>query len=81
MEIEEGEFYTDFQICDDFSIAEAPKADELALPALPEVYRVKDVEIMLPDDPKEKIRMICRRHGVNGGWETISREYDMFSDG
>ncbi|TVY94046.1 hypothetical protein LAWI1_G001005 [Lachnellula willkommii] len=77
MQIEEKDFYKDFQIDDDFSTCESPSAEDMSLPALPEAYRVSEVKVMLPDDPTEKVNLICRRQGRDGNWEIISKGFDV----
>ena len=74
MEIEEGDYYKDFPINDDFPISVPPGADDLLLPALPEVCWVYDLELMLPDDPMEKLGLMCKRRDNNGTWGIISKE-------
>lgn len=78
MQIEEKDFYKDFQIDDEFSICESPRAEDMSLPALPEQCRVNEVQVMLPDDTMEKVKLICRRQGSDGNWEIISREFDVW---
>lgn len=71
MEIEERDFYKDFQIDNEFSTCKSPRTEDISLPALPEQYRVNKVKVMLPNNPAEKVKLICRRQGSDGKWETI----------
>ncbi|RDW59112.1 hypothetical protein BP5796_12036 [Coleophoma crateriformis] len=76
IEIEEGEFYQDCRIDDDFPISEVPEAHDLTLPVLPDCYRTSDVTVVLPNNPSEKVELVCRRQGGDGNWESISRRLD-----
>ncbi|RDW63636.1 hypothetical protein BP6252_11181 [Coleophoma cylindrospora] len=76
IEIEEGEFYQDCRIDDNFPISEVPKAHDLTLPVLPDYYRTSDVTVVLPNDPSEKAELVCRRQRGDGNWELISRRLD-----
>lgn len=78
MAIEEGDFYKDFRIDDDFSLLASHRAEDLSLPPLPERNLAKEVEIILPDDPTKMAKLICKRRASNGNWEIITREFGLW---
>lgn len=79
MEIEEKDFYKDTDAADDFHFLSSPKTENLLLPALPESYRLHDVQIMLPDGLQGKITLRCKRRRYDGSWEDIVTECDLLS--
>ena len=79
MEVEERDFYKDFNIADDFALCSHPEERDLLLPILPELYRLYDVKIILFDEPMDKVLLSCRQKRSNGDWEILSREYHIQS--
>ncbi|KAF4627657.1 hypothetical protein G7Y89_g10501 [Cudoniella acicularis] len=80
MEIEERDFYGDMQEADDFYFCSHPEERDFLLPVLPDLYRVRDVQVLLPDDPTGNIILSCkRRRGEDGGLEVLVMEYDVIS--
>lgn len=77
MRIEERVFYKGLPINDDFPTHERPRAEDILLPALPESYLVKEVEVILPDDSTEKVRLMYKQRENDGHWQTNSGELDV----
>ncbi|KUJ08975.1 uncharacterized protein LY89DRAFT_658031 [Mollisia scopiformis] len=77
MEIEEGDFYKNIEIDDNFALSSLPMEQDLVLPVLPELYRLHEVQVVLPDSDSEKVALICRRKLKNGEWEIITRECEV----
>ncbi|KAF7556506.1 hypothetical protein G7046_g6272 [Stylonectria norvegica] len=75
MEVEERDFYKDTRLVDDFPLDSQPSISDLALPSLPEAYRVHDVEVLLPSSPLEEATYICRRKTYDGSWEDLIDRY------
>ena len=67
MQMEESDFYKDVDTADDFSLLSSPRPQDLALPILPESYRIRDVEAVLSGDPMDRILLFCvqRHEGVD----------------
>ena len=77
--IEERQFYKENKPLDDFPFDSRPEEKDLALPVLPESYRIHDVQVVLPDSPLEKTVLTCRRRHEDGSWEVLERQYDALS--
>ncbi|KAE8447339.1 hypothetical protein EG329_010897 [Mollisiaceae sp. DMI_Dod_QoI] len=77
VEIEERDFYKDFVTEDDFALCSAPTEKDLLLPELPELNRLHEVQIMLPDNPMEKVVMTCKRRLKDGSCEVLVRECEV----
>jgi hypothetical protein len=54
MEMEERDFYRDFDMADDFSLCSFSEARDLSMPILPESYRMHEVKVILSDEPMIK---------------------------
>lgn len=79
MEIEERDFYKDIHKADDFPFCSSPEERDFLLPALPDSYRIHEVQVLLPNDPIGKIILLCRQRQDDGSWEVLVREYDVLS--
>ncbi|KAN0112457.1 hypothetical protein V8E51_005408 [Hyaloscypha variabilis] len=79
MEIEEGSFYKDMHVDDDFEFSSPPGERDFLLPVLPDAYRVTEVQVLLPDDPQGKVVLSCRRRQDSGDLVVLMNEYDMVS--
>jgi hypothetical protein len=79
MEVEERGFYDDFADFDHFALFEVPKQRDLDTPTLPEIYRVQEIEVVLPDNSTEGLQLICRRRRDDGGWDTLTNKYDLIN--
>ncbi|EED12137.1 conserved hypothetical protein [Talaromyces stipitatus ATCC 10500] len=77
MEIEEAGFYAYVYTGDDFNLLESPSTEDLSLPPLPENYRVRDVDVTLPDGPTDSIILRFRRKGHSENCGLIEKEYSM----
>ncbi|KAI1750610.1 hypothetical protein F4782DRAFT_508930 [Xylaria castorea] len=53
MEVEEGDYYKSFEMTGNGS-------PESSLPALPECYRLRDVEVVYSGEPFDKVLLFCR---------------------
>ena len=51
MELEEGEFYTDLDMVDDFPLSSSPGLQDLSTPTLPESHRIREVKVVLSNGP------------------------------
>ncbi|RYP82891.1 hypothetical protein DL769_001500 [Monosporascus sp. CRB-8-3] len=77
MRIEEGDYYMDAPVVDHAPFDSQPHDPALSPPALPASRRVYDVQVVLPDSPSEKTILSCKRNKSNGGYEVITKEYDV----
>ncbi|KAF2267799.1 hypothetical protein CC78DRAFT_530575 [Lojkania enalia] len=78
MRIEEGgEQGT--RMYDSFTVDGMHMEDEILLSTALELRRVHDVEVVLPNKPLGRVRMMCCRNQADGNRETIWREYDWIS--
>ncbi len=77
VKIEERDFYKDFVTEDDFPLCSTPTEKDLLLPELPELNRLHEVQIMLPDNPMEKVVMTCKRRLKDGDCEVLVRECEV----
>ncbi|KAF8861494.1 hypothetical protein BDZ45DRAFT_799950 [Acephala macrosclerotiorum] len=77
IKIEEGDFYEQFQLDDDFLLCDVPRERDLLLPMVPEERRMHEVQVVLPDNPTEKVLLTCRKRRKDGSWEEIVRECDI----
>ncbi|ORY61259.1 uncharacterized protein BCR38DRAFT_30633 [Pseudomassariella vexata] len=75
MQIEEGDYYKDTPVDDDFPLKSPPQDQDLSLPTLPASRRVHDVQVVLPDSPSGKAVLNCKRNKSEGGYEVITKEY------
>jgi hypothetical protein len=65
MELEEKDFYTDIDTSDDFSLSSAPCAKDFEVPALPESYRIHEIEIAFPRDPVHVVTLYLKLKDKN----------------
>jgi hypothetical protein len=79
MEIEEGDFYKELSQDDDFPLFSTPEDCDLVLPALPDAYRLQEVEVILPESSAERVKLLCRRKQDDGSWDTLVNEYDLIT--
>jgi hypothetical protein len=67
MEIEEGDFYRDFDFKDDFSLETVPHPSDLSIPTLPLSCRIHQIRLVLPDGQTDRVSIFYRRRA--GDWE------------
>ena len=79
MDVEEKDFYKDFDTANCFPLFSSPGLEDLSLPTLPESYRIHDVEVVLPDGPTDNVLLYLRRKQKGGHWKKLKKEYHMFS--
>lgn len=80
LEIEEGDFYTNFENADDFPLGSAPEDQDMMLPTLPVSRRLQNVQVVLPEGPAGILTLICTRKQLLGDTqETVVEEYDLVS--
>ena len=87
MSLEEGDLFTHMLHREDdaFDVFRSvPEEEDVRrLPALPEERRIREVEVVLPDDPAGKVTLLCRRYkeaGAGAGaWEVLGKEFDVRS--
>lgn len=77
MRIEEGDFYKDNELHDDFTVDSLPQDSDLNLPTLPSSCRIHTVEIKFPDGTPGRAIMTYKRSVGDGAWETINKEYNI----
>jgi hypothetical protein len=77
MEIEEGDFYSELEQDDKFPLFQTPEDCDLVHPALPDAYRLQEVEVILPESSSEPVQLLCRRRQDDGSWHTLVHEYDL----
>ncbi|KAE8349570.1 C6 zinc finger domain protein [Aspergillus coremiiformis] len=73
--MEEGDFYRDTHIAEDFPIFDYPEARELAVPVLPESRRVYNIRTMLPTEPGGSIVLVCSRKTEYGTQEVLQKAF------
>ena len=76
MMAEELDFYKDIDTADDFPLLSFPRPKDLLLPALPEAYRIREVEVVLSDPPMDKILLFCSRNEGGMVRRVLLSEYD-----
>ncbi len=79
VEIEEGDFYNEYDLEGDFGAHEMPQANEWsAFPMLPERSRIHEVNVILPQEGVANTMLQCiRRRWVDGTWEVENRNYSI----
>ena len=77
MEIEERDFYKDFDTADHFPLSSYPGSGDLSLPNLPDFHRLHEVEVALSDDPQGNILLFCRQYQRGGDSNFPVREYHV----
>ncbi|RYP18676.1 hypothetical protein DL765_003811 [Monosporascus sp. GIB2] len=77
MRIEEGDYYMNAPVVDHAPFDNQPHDYALSQPTLPASRRVYDVQVVLPDSPSEKTLLSCKRNKSDGGYEVITKEYDV----
>jgi hypothetical protein len=79
MEIEERDFYSSVDTGDDFLLFSSPEWQDLSLQTIPQSYRINEVEVVLPDGPKENVFLFCRQKQSGGGWKVLRKEFHALS--
>ncbi len=77
METEERDFYKDIDTADDFSLPSSPSPQDLSLPALPESYRIRDVEVVLSSEPLDRILLFCKQEQEGVDCRVLLSEYNV----
>ena len=76
MEIEEGSFYENIAIEDEFALISPPLPQDLLLPTLPQSHRICDVEVVMSGAPMDRILLFCKqREALND--RVLLSEYDV----
>ena len=73
MALEEGDFYRDMSLNNDFALDSMPEERDILLPLLPEQRRIHDVQVEVPNDPAGKVVVRCKRRDENGAWSALER--------
>lgn len=76
MEVEERDFYGDVDTADDFPLCSSPCPRDLALPALPESYRLRELEVVLSGAPMDRILLFCKQEQDGIDCRVLVSEYD-----
>lgn len=76
MEIEERDFYSNFDTADDFPISSYPVVGDLSLPALPQSYRIHGIKVDLPDGPADSIFLSYWQQQPSGDWGEVIQEFN-----
>lgn len=61
MEMEESNFYKEFEAADDFLLGSSPTWQDLTLPTLPQANRIHEVRLELSDGPNDTIPLVYRQ--------------------
>jgi hypothetical protein len=61
MKIEEGDFYKEFDVFDDFSLDSSPELRKSSLPNLPQSCRMYEVKAILSDGPADTVLLYYRK--------------------
>lgn len=77
--LEEGDFYDDFKLDEGFNAFEMPSAEDWRVfPALPEAHRIRQVNVILPQEGLANTVLQCiRRRWVNGAWRVESQNHSI----
>lgn len=85
MRLEEGGFYKDIPLEDDFAWDQVPTEKDFQSPELPENNRMHSVQVILPNSRQDEAVIVCKRRTETGISDTITRTYDpvlkKWSDG
>lgn len=74
--IEEADFYQEYDILKESTPRDdADKKNGAIEPALPESYRLHDVEVELPGDYAGTVTLKCERRRGSSDWQAITRQY------
>ena len=76
MELEERDFYNHVSLADDFNLRSYPEKRDLSLTALPEEYRIQEVQVVLPDEATGKVTLLYKQRQDDGLWTVRKTEYD-----
>jgi hypothetical protein len=79
MRIEEADFYRDFDLAEDFPPFNLPVRVDTSLPPLPGSHRLRQVNVMLPNNRFENIIIECQRDKQHHSQDSLIREYDVGS--
>ena len=77
LEIEEGDYYRDIEISDDFHLFSPPRPQDLSLPPLPESHRIRDLEVVLSGEPMNKVLLLCKQRQDGLDCKARIEEYDV----
>lgn len=67
MELEEKDYYAHVSTSDDFSLTSVPCGKDLGLPALPESYRIHEMNISFSTDP---VHLVSLQFKLNNSYNT-----------
>ncbi|KAK0631014.1 hypothetical protein B0T17DRAFT_616591 [Bombardia bombarda] len=79
MRIEEQGLYEGDGIQDDFSLGDAPQAQDLGFKVVPEYHRVSDVQVVMSGAPMDKVLLSWKRKHHDNRYRLFSQEYDLQS--
>lgn len=71
IEIEEKNFYNDF------ALTSASISHELSLPALPQSYRIHEIEVVLPDSLKDSVLISYKEKQSDDEWKLFVKEFNL----
>lgn len=77
MAIEEGRSYEPFPLQGDSDISKVSDGYSGPVPLLPESFRIRDIEIELPNNPGGNIGLTYRKKRDSGGWEIIESQFPI----
>ncbi|KAG9236962.1 C6 zinc finger domain protein [Amylocarpus encephaloides] len=77
LQIEEGEFYEGLSIDDDFPLLGCPSPEDLSAPILPEIYRIRKLEVVLNGAPVDTISLFYGDMLDGVDCRVLLAEFDM----
>jgi hypothetical protein len=77
MKIEERDFYDNVNTSDDFLLSSLPTPWDLSLPTIPQSYRIREVEVDLPDSPADEVFLFYQQQQTSGEWKGLRRSIEM----
>lgn len=83
IEMEEGDFYKNFLINEDFDpLSDIDDVTPGEIPLIPQLARINSAEVILPDGVGSKATMICkyRTSERHQSWESKTTEFDLIFD-
>jgi hypothetical protein len=71
VEIEERGSYDHVNKVDDFLLSTSPEVSELSMPTLPESFRIREIQVIMPNGPDENVFMLYKLLESGDYWQKI----------
>jgi hypothetical protein len=73
MEIEERDFYGNVDTGNDFLLSSLPTPRDLSSPTIPQSYRIREVQVDLPNGPMEDVSLCYQQQQTTGELKVVHR--------